>query len=272
MKRELIAQVAHEINRAYCQSLGDDTQASWADAPEWQKLSALAGVDMHLANPDATPEQSHEAWLAQKVADGWRHGEVKDAEAKLHPCVVPYAELPAEQKAKDYIFRAIVHALEAIPDADDALLDHIKASPAQQAAGFAIPDSCKAVQYIGPRSPWNDRVYHTGLSFVTNQVRNVPKDIAHKLLRHIDLFKEAEQTAPVRQDDTQFQLKDGEKFEAAKDEASLEMDIIDRVNSMQDKDGLIELALTRYQLKLPKTMRAETMRERIADHITRFGA
>lgn len=105
MDRIAIARVAHEINRAYCASLGDVSQPAWEDAPEWQKASALVGVDMHLAKPDATPEQSHESWLAQKTAEGWKFGPVKDAEKKEHPCCVPYAELPAEQKAKDYLFR-----------------------------------------------------------------------------------------------------------------------------------------------------------------------
>lgn len=108
---EAIAKVAHEINRAYCLAIGDDTQPTWDEAPDWQKESALKGVSFHLANPDATPENSHESWLAQKQADGWKYGEVKDAEKKEHPCFRPYAELPAEQKAKDYLFRQTVHSL-----------------------------------------------------------------------------------------------------------------------------------------------------------------
>lgn len=109
---EVIARVAHEINRAYCQSIGDDSQPSWEDAPEWQKQSAINGVEFHLANPEATPENSHENWLAEKAADGWKYGEVKDPEAKTHPCFRPYAELPQEQRSKDYIFRAVVNALK----------------------------------------------------------------------------------------------------------------------------------------------------------------
>lgn len=273
MKREEIARVAHEINRAYCQSLGDDTQDGWDDSPEWQKESALAGVDMHLANPDATPEQSHESWLEQKIADGWAYGEVKDVIEKRHPCCVPYDQLPPEQKAKDYLFRAVVHTLKDIPDAEEAVAAYIKANPAAPVAGFVVPDSCKAVQYLGKRSPWNDRVYHTGLTFVTGQVRNVPKDIAEKLLRHVDLFKEAEAPAPVQaQDDTAFQIADGEKRQAAKVQTDIDQDVIDQVNSMEDKDGLIELAATRYQLKLDKRQSVDTMRQRITEHINRFGS
>jgi hypothetical protein len=61
LAKEQIAKIAHEINLAYCAALGDTSQPPWEEAPEWQKASALAGVEMHLANPLATPEQSHES-------------------------------------------------------------------------------------------------------------------------------------------------------------------------------------------------------------------
>jgi len=55
-----------------------------------------------------TPEQSHQLWLDTKRAQGWTHGKVKDAEAKTHPCFLPYEELPPEQKLKDHLFSAII--------------------------------------------------------------------------------------------------------------------------------------------------------------------
>jgi len=108
---EEIAKVAHEVNAAYCRSLGDDSQLAWKDAQEWQQKSVIAGVQFHADNPEAKPSQSHESWLAQKKEEGWKYGPVKDAEKKEHHCYVPYEELPAEQKAKDYIFIGVVHAL-----------------------------------------------------------------------------------------------------------------------------------------------------------------
>ena len=33
-------------------------------------------------------EQLHESWCAAKVRDGWIYGDVKDAEARTHPCLV----------------------------------------------------------------------------------------------------------------------------------------------------------------------------------------
>ena len=65
----------------------------------------------HLSNPGAGPEASHESWLEQKVSEGWVYGIEKDTEKKTHPCMVPFEQLSQEQKAKDYIFRAVVHAL-----------------------------------------------------------------------------------------------------------------------------------------------------------------
>ena len=110
----LIAAIAHALNRAYCQAIGDNSQPTWEEAPQWQKDSAVKGVEFHIANPDATPENSHESWLKQKQEEGWKYGPVKDADKKEHPCFVPYAELPEAQKAKDYIFRETVHQLDAV--------------------------------------------------------------------------------------------------------------------------------------------------------------
>ncbi len=112
---ENIAIVCHEANRAYCRTLGAYTQPSWDDAPEWQKKSAIAGVEFHLKalerGADPAPSASHNSWLAEKERDGWKYGPVKDPEKKEHPCFVPYEQLPVDQRMKDYIFAAIVKAI-----------------------------------------------------------------------------------------------------------------------------------------------------------------
>ena len=107
-----IARVCHEVNRAYCEALGDMSQPKWEDAPEWQRVSARMGVDLHTMG-DFGPEASHISWAKQKLDDGWKYGPVKDSEKKEHPCLVAFADLPREQQAKDYIFRAVVHALRS---------------------------------------------------------------------------------------------------------------------------------------------------------------
>ena len=105
-----IARVAHEVNRAYCQAIGDHSQPDWGGAPEWQRASARKGVDLHTMG-DFGPEASHVSWMQQKLDEGWAYGPVKDQEAKQHPCMIPFGELPREQQAKDYLFRGVVHAV-----------------------------------------------------------------------------------------------------------------------------------------------------------------
>lgn len=114
MTVEQIAKVAHEVNKAFCESIGDKSQPSWDDAPDWQKDSAMNGVIFHMRNPDASPSASHDNWLKQKTEEGWVYGPVKDPAKKEHPCCVPYDELPTEQRSKDYIFRQIVHSLKSL--------------------------------------------------------------------------------------------------------------------------------------------------------------
>lgn len=111
---EQIARVCHEVNRAYCEALGDTSQKPWDDAPQWQRESAIKGVEFHVRYPSASASASHDSWWDQKKADGWVFGLVKDETTKTHPCCVPFGSLPVEQQAKDYLFRSIVHQLSRL--------------------------------------------------------------------------------------------------------------------------------------------------------------
>lgn len=111
MKTVDIARACHEANRAYCITLGDMSQVPWDEAPPDIQQSAIAGVKFVAANPDAGDSALHFNWTVSKVAGGWKYGEVKDAVAKTHPCLVPFDKLPEEQQRKDKLFRAVVKAL-----------------------------------------------------------------------------------------------------------------------------------------------------------------
>lgn len=50
--------------------------------------------------------------MKEKIGAGWGYGEVKDANAKTHPCIVPFDQLPEFQRKKDALFCAIVDALK----------------------------------------------------------------------------------------------------------------------------------------------------------------
>lgn len=107
-----IAKVCHQANTAWCEVNDDLSQLDWEDAEQWQRDSAIKGVKFRLENPDAGPDAQHNAWMADKIGDGWVYGEVKDAEKKTHPCLVPFDYLPEFQQKKDRLFSAIVDALK----------------------------------------------------------------------------------------------------------------------------------------------------------------
>lgn len=110
----MIARVCHEANRAWCEANGDKTQKTWDEATSDQRESCIKGVEFRLANLSAPASAQHEAWMADKIAKGWKHGNTKSEVKKTHPCLVPYKELPFEQKVKDGIFTATVKTFAAI--------------------------------------------------------------------------------------------------------------------------------------------------------------
>lgn len=105
---EQAAREAHEVNRSYSRGMGDNSHAVWEEAPQWQKDSAIIGVKAVIDDPFVTPGQLHDSWLGAKLADGWVYGEVKDADKKTHPCILPYQDLPEGQRVKDELFGSAV--------------------------------------------------------------------------------------------------------------------------------------------------------------------
>jgi hypothetical protein len=113
---ELVAKCSHEVNKAFCEYHGDNSQPHWENAPDWQKKSAIAGVTGIESGKITKPSESHESWLAQKQEEGWVYGPVKDPEKKEHPCMVPYENLPAEQQLKDFLFFGTVNMFLRMQD------------------------------------------------------------------------------------------------------------------------------------------------------------
>ena len=295
MKTIAIAMMCHAINAAYCQSMGDDSQPTWDDAPDWQRNSAIAGVEMHLANPDATPEQSHESWYKVKEAEGWKYGEVKDMEKKEHPCFLPYEELPDEQKAKDYLFRATVHLVKHLPDPEDYLalsaevvnlrqkVEHQKnvaintatitpTNVVQKSAGVSI-------QYIGNKSLYTDHLYESALTFEQGQVRSIPSDLATKFLKHPEFTRyegepesiSGESTEQGLDDDTSSILnRSKEKQQEEIDKENKVLDEIETIGKMT-KAGLVQYALEKYEQKLSPQKNLDELKESVTQMIHQYG-
>ena len=278
--------MCHAINAAYCQSMGDDSQPAWDDTPESHKQSLIAGVEMHLANPDATPEQSHESWYKVKEAEGWKYGEVKDMEKKEHPCFLPYEELPDEQKAKDYLFRTTVHLVKHLPDPEDYLalsaevvnlrqkVEHQKnvaintatitpTNVVQKSAGVSI-------QYIGNKSLYTDHLYESALTFEQGQVRSIPSDLATKFLKHPEFTRYEGEPESTDDDTSSILNRSKEKQQEEIDKENQVFDEIETIGKMT-KAGLVQYALEKYEQKLSPQKNLDELKESVTQMIHQYG-
>jgi len=54
-----------------------------------------------------SPEELHGSWMQAYLTMGWIYGEVYDREKKVHPDLVPYADLGQLERDKDAVFVAL---------------------------------------------------------------------------------------------------------------------------------------------------------------------
>lgn len=250
LKLTLIAAVAHAVNAAYCTSLGDTSTPAWADATPQHQANMLAGVEMHLANPDATPEASHAAWLAAKTAEGWTYADVKNTELKQHPCMVPYEQLPAAQKSKDYLFRAVVHALAALPDAEPT----------------AVVDSAyTSIKYVGRRASHTDGMYGTRLTWAAGETLQVPAVIAAKMLAHPDVYQLGEPVVGVLPP-----LPDTSKAKEEQVQEDRAFDMRQSIAAM-NKDGVVSFVKTNFRVDLDKKQSVASLRAQATQLVDQYG-
>lgn len=111
MTIEGIAKIVHEINKAFCEQIGDNSLTTWEATPQDVKDIVISGVQFHIDNPTAGADASHNNWMANKVAQGWVYGYVKDATTKQHPCIVPFEKLTLNDRIKDVLVMQTVHSL-----------------------------------------------------------------------------------------------------------------------------------------------------------------
>lgn len=268
MTPEQIARIAHEANRGYCLSTGDTSVLPWDEAGDEQRASILAGVKLHTEKPEATPEQSHEQWMADKLAAGWKHGEKKDAKKKTHPCLLPYAELPAEQKAKDWIFRAVVHAALAVPAPEPVTIEKPVEKVVEKIVEKLVTVETTrivgktAVKYIGHRARYGDGICGSGLFWSQGETLMVLDEFAVKLLRYTDVWVEGD---PAEATDAPAPTKPSDDEEAQADHVRMEI-------AAMDKDALESFAKTRFQLDIDKRHSVEALRMEVIGMVDRFGA
>ena len=52
-------------------------------------------------NQELLARLEHSRWYAERRLNGWQYGTTRDDNRKIHPCLVPYDQLPETEKQKD---------------------------------------------------------------------------------------------------------------------------------------------------------------------------
>jgi len=89
----------------------DDKKQSKDDLEKNLKKLINRLADYDPSNPDRSLDKyfdmlsriEHDRWCAEKYADGWTHKEGPKNNAEKHnPCLIPYDDLPSDEKSKDW--------------------------------------------------------------------------------------------------------------------------------------------------------------------------
>ena len=69
--------------------------------PEPMDLSSVDLPESLIQLSERIAENVHEVWAKARMDEGWTYGEKRDDIHKKHTCLVPYDELPEEEKEYD---------------------------------------------------------------------------------------------------------------------------------------------------------------------------
>lgn len=138
------------------------------------------------------------------------------------------------------------------------------------------------VTYTGSETPFVDRIYHTGLSFEPGQTRALPAAIAHRFLRHIDVFQEGEQAKEPKAakaskavekpvDNTAAQLAEGQKANDKRmEQENARFELLQQVERM-DRDSLRAMAKVNWGQTIHPKTGVEKVRDMVRGFIDQYG-
>lgn len=80
----------------------------WSEREQSFKDQFLEVIERQCGDSRSrSPEELHGSWMQAYFAMGWVYGEEYDLEGRVHPDLVPYAELGQLERDKDAVFVAL---------------------------------------------------------------------------------------------------------------------------------------------------------------------
>lgn len=109
-------EVIHESFRVLNRVLDDIPMKPFSEAEPWQVEIGMrvARVLMRIPDVAVSARMVHELWYEEMYRDGWRAGNHKDADRKLHPNMRHWETLEPEQQAKTHLYLSHFRAMAPI--------------------------------------------------------------------------------------------------------------------------------------------------------------
>jgi len=87
----------------------------WEDRDDRFKIQFVDIITRYMEEPNLpSPEEAHNSWMKSYLEMGWKYGKERNAILKTHPDLVPYNDLPLDEKEKDAIFLSFVWIVKQI--------------------------------------------------------------------------------------------------------------------------------------------------------------
>ena len=95
---EELNEVMKDANRWPADHLAVKLRAIGCDG---QDLTPLANIAHNHDFFETLSEMEHRRWMAERLMDGWRYGQIRNNKKKIHPMIIPYEQLSESEKQKD---------------------------------------------------------------------------------------------------------------------------------------------------------------------------
>lgn len=108
-KIEIIAKWIYEATRIEAKwSERRIVPEQWEDRGQAFREQFIRVLKKYFEEELPTPEEAHDSWMDAYIKMGWKYGAMRDPVRRTHPDMVPFDDLPKDERDKDAIFLSFV--------------------------------------------------------------------------------------------------------------------------------------------------------------------
>jgi len=113
-KTERAAEVVQEVVKTFSHFAKIEEVPSYKDLDPISRESLINSVAFITDNNITENKPIHDIWLEKMLKMGWTYGKDFDLEKKTHPSLVPFSNLPPEERAVDKLFRSVLKSINLV--------------------------------------------------------------------------------------------------------------------------------------------------------------